>query len=160
MSFFTIIANLNGVTAQLRRIADALDRAYPIPPTSSRRAFSSDFGAGGGEEADLAGQQHFMAESPEQYQARVNNQSDLASSLGVAPWSPDFQALIDEMRKQLQQPRMEANEDGQYAEVPGYDEEESDRIVRQAFDLAQRYATAAASQTGAPEVSGPGDAEP
>jgi hypothetical protein len=138
VSLFTFIADLSGVAAQLRRIADALDRAYPIPPAPSRRRDR-------GEAADLAGpMQHHMAESPEQYQARMNNQSDLASSLGVAPWSPDFQALVDEMRKSLQQPRMEMNEDNEYYEVPGYSEAEADGIVRQAFDLAQRYATATA----------------
>ena len=86
-----------------------------------------------------------FAESGEEYQQRQSRDAAFAISLGVAPWSRDFQTTIMQMKYDLMRPHMEQVQDeatGQYrpAEVEGKSEEEAEVIVRDAFRLARAEA--------------------
>lgn len=81
-----------------------------------------------------------VAESPSEYQERMSHEAALASSLGVAPWSPSFQRAIHEMRQDLMKPRMEVNEEGNVVRKDPYTEDEADEIIREAFRLAKSEA--------------------
>lgn len=136
MSLIDILADVSGVVKQLRRIADALERRYPPPaPTPKPSAKAKPHQ----EEEPVF---HF-AESPEQYQQRVSHESDLAISLGVAPWSPAFQKAIEELRSDIMKPRQEqsTNEQGEIVSVTReYSEAEADDVIRESFRLAQASA--------------------
>ena len=93
MAFLEIVSDLAGLTGEIRssrlaleRIAEALERISPPtpippePPENAREPLMT------------------VAESPHDYVARTNRESELAHSLGVAEWNPDFQAAIDEFR--------------------------------------------------------------
>ena len=86
-----------------------------------------------------------FAESGEEYQQRQSRDAAFAISLGVAPWSRDFQTTIMQMKYDLMRPHMEQVQDeatGQYrpVEVEGKSEEEAEEIVRDAFRLARAEA--------------------
>ena len=86
-----------------------------------------------------------FAESGEEYQQRQSRDAAFAISLGVAPWSRDFQTTIMQMKYDLMRPHMENvldEQTGQYrpAEVEGKSEEEAEVIVRDAFRLARAEA--------------------
>ena len=86
-----------------------------------------------------------FAESGEEYQQRQSRDAAFAISLGVAPWSRDFQTTIMQMKYDLMRPHMENvldEQTGQYrpAEVEGKSEEEAEQIVRDAFRLARAEA--------------------
>ncbi len=93
--------------------------------------------------ADPAG--FTFAESGEEYQQRQSRDAAFAISLGVAPWSRDFQTTIMQMKYDLMRPHMENvldEQTGQYrpAEAEGKSEEEAEQIVRDAFKLARSEA--------------------
>jgi|SRR5665213_644691 len=85
-----------------------------------------------------------FAESGEEYQQRQSRDAAFAISLGVAPWSRDFQTTIMQMKYDLMRPHMEQvqDEEGNYraAEAEGRTEEEAEQIVRDAFKLARAEA--------------------
>ena len=85
-----------------------------------------------------------IAESGEEYEERVHHERALALSLGVAPWSPDFQEAIDSMRRDImkrQIVQVKNEETGEWNWVPKqFSEEEADQIVREAFQLAKAEA--------------------
>ena len=86
-----------------------------------------------------------FAESAEEYQQRQSRDAAFAISLGVAPWSRDFQTTIMQMKYDLMRPHMENvrdEETGQWrpAEAEGRGEEEAEQIVRDAFKLARAEA--------------------
>lgn len=80
-----------------------------------------------------------IAESGEEYDERLSSERSLALLLGVAPWSPDFQTAINEMRADLLKRKMvqEQDEEGNWHWVAKqFTEEEADEIVRESFRLA------------------------
>ena len=85
-----------------------------------------------------------FAESGEEYQQRQSRDAAFAISLGVAPWSRDFQTTIMQMKYDLMRPHMEQVQDekGDWhaAEAEGRTEEEAEQIVRDAFRLARAEA--------------------
>ena len=85
-----------------------------------------------------------FAESGEEYQQRQSRDAAFAISLGVAPWSRDFQTTIMQMKYDLMRPHMENRQDaeGNYEayEAEGRSEEEAEQIVRDAFRLARAEA--------------------
>ena len=85
-----------------------------------------------------------FAESGEEYQQRQSRDAAFAISLGVAPWSRDFQTTIMQMKYDLMRPHMEQVQDekGDWhaAEAEGRTEEEAEQIVRDAFRLARSEA--------------------
>jgi len=85
-----------------------------------------------------------FAESGEEYQQRQSRDAAFAISLGVAPWSPDFQSTILQMKYDLMRPHMEnvQDEEGNWhaAEQEGRSEEEAEQIVRDSFRLARAEA--------------------
>ena len=85
-----------------------------------------------------------FAESGEEYQQRQSRDAAFAISLGVAPWSRDFQTTIMQMKYDLMRPHMENRQDaeGNYEayEAEGRSEEEAEQIVRDAFKLARAEA--------------------
>jgi hypothetical protein len=85
-----------------------------------------------------------FAESGEEYQQRQSRDAAFAISLGVAPWSRDFQTTIMQMKYDLMRPHMEQAKDekGDWhaAEAEGRSEEEAEQIVRDAFKLARSEA--------------------
>jgi hypothetical protein len=85
-----------------------------------------------------------FAESGEEYQQRQSRDAAFAISLGVAPWSRDFQTTIMQMKYDLMRPHMEQAQDekGDWhaAEAEGRSEEEAEQIVRDAFRLARAEA--------------------
>ena len=85
-----------------------------------------------------------FAESGVEYQQRQSRDAAFAISLGVAPWSRDFQTTIMQMKYDLMRPHMEQVQDekGDWhaAEAEGRTEEEAEQIVRDAFRLARAEA--------------------
>ena len=85
-----------------------------------------------------------FAESGEEYQQRQSRDAAFAISLGVAPWSRDFQTTITQMKYDYMRPHMENRQDGQgnwsAVEVEGYSEEKAEQIVADAFRLARAEA--------------------
>lgn len=147
---FDLFAELSGLTSEVRehrlvmlRIAEALERLSPPLATVAREAAAVTLPADGGSapgEREHAEQVHHLAESPEEYMARIDHESDLANSLGVAPWSPDFQRTIMEVRAELMKPRKYQNEKGNWQERAPLTEEEADDAVREGFRLARAEA--------------------
>ena len=146
---FDLFAELSGLTSEVRehrlvmvRVAEALERISPplaAPPddAASRPQRDSPVAKASDESQD---QVHHLAESPEEYMARIDHESDLATSLGVAPWSPDFQRTIMEVRAELMKPRKYQDEEGNWKERAPLTEEEADDAVRQGFKLAKAEA--------------------
>lgn len=122
----------------LLRIAEALERispplpdypaVHPVQPVQSVQSSAQPDDS------------FHMSESGSEYESRLSHEAALAESLGVAPFSPAFQKAISEMHAELQQPRMEMNEEGIPVFRGGHTEEEADQIVRQAFQLARAEA--------------------
>jgi hypothetical protein len=85
-----------------------------------------------------------FAESGEEYQQRQSRDAAFAISLGVAPWSRDFQTTIMQMKYDLMRPHTENRQDaeGNYEayEAEGRSEEEAEQIVRDAFKIARAEA--------------------
>ena len=140
MSLISVLADLSGLTAELReirlvmsRVADALDRIAPAPlplPSTS-----------GSDSPDLPDLPSYgIAESPEEYQARTSAEASLAVSLGFAPWSPAFQEIITQFRADLMKSKLVLNEEGQQVETPGLSEDEAHAIIREAFGIAKAEA--------------------
>jgi len=141
VNLFTLIADLSGLTAELResnlllrRIADALDRAVPPLPLPSPADPSAT------DRREESPMQFSVAESPEQYLQRTSAEADLAISLGIAPWSPQFQQAILDMRADLMRAKVTTDEEGNRVESPGLSEAEATAIVRDAFALAKAAA--------------------
>ena len=147
---FDLFAELSGLTSEVRehrlvmvRVAEALERISPplaappddtVPNRDSRQASAPDVESQRGEQV------HHLAESPEEYMARIDHEADLATSLGVAPWSPDFQRTIMEVRAELMKPRKYQDEEGNWKERAPLTEEEADDAVREGFRLAKAEA--------------------
>jgi hypothetical protein len=142
MTLFNAIADLSGLRDELtetnsllRRIAEALERVSPVVPAAADPAPASD------DASNSAADGFHLAESPEQYQQRIDSEADLAISLGVAPWSPAFQESVRQMRADLMRPRREKDEEtGQTVERGGYSEVEASEIVKEAFQIAKSAA--------------------
>ena len=115
----------------LLRIAEALERISPPLPDYPLQSVQS---------SAQPDDSFHMSESGSEYESRLSHEAALAESLGVAPFSPAFQKAISEMHAELQQPRMEMNEEGIPVLRGGHTEEEADQIVRQAFQLARAEA--------------------
>jgi hypothetical protein len=146
---FDLFAELSGLTAEVRehrlvmlRIAEALERiSPPLQPDGERDSDAGTSGAGearrraGSEEESYS--EHYLAESPEEYMARTDRESALAMSLGVAPWSPDFQKSIMEVRAELMKPRVWQDEEGNWQTREALTEAEADDSVREGFRIAK-----------------------
>lgn len=154
---FDLFAELSGLTLEVRehrmvmvRVAEALERISPplaAPPddVASRPQRDSPV-AKASDESQRDEQVHHLAESPEEYMARIDHESDLATSLGVAPWSPDFQRTIMEVRAELMKPRKYQDEEGHWKERAPLTEEEADDAVREGFRLAKAEANVRGAQ--------------
>lgn len=140
MAFIDILADVSGLVAAIdrntaveTRIAEALERlSPPVPLPPEERPDGQPI-------PDSLNHPSF-AESPEQYQERVDSEAAFALSLGVAPWSPAFQVAINEMRQELLKPKVEVNEETGERIERQYTEAEADEIVRDAFKLARAQA--------------------
>jgi hypothetical protein len=153
---FDLFAELSGLTSEVRehrlvmvRVAEALERISPPlqaetqqPNRDSRQASAPDVES----QHERDEQVHHLAESPEEYIARIDHESDLATSLGVAPWSPDFQRTIMEVREELMKPRKYQDEEGNWKERAPLTEEEADDAVREGFRLAKAEANVRGAQ--------------
>ena len=139
---FDLFSDFSGLRSELAdcrsvllRIAEALERVsppltnYPVvhPVQSVQSSAQPD-------------DSFHISESGSEYESRLSHEAALAESLGVAPFSPAFQKAISEMHAELQQPRMEMNDEGIPVLRGGHTEEEADQIVRQAFQLARAEA--------------------
>lgn len=153
MALLNFIAEASGIidaidrnTATQLRIAEALERlSPPIPLPAEEQPVGSGVSGGGGSGSGYSsppdGLNHLsFAESPEEYVERTESESAFAISLGVAPWSPAFQAAIAEMRAELLKPKVEIDEETGAKTEHQYTEAEADEIVRDAFKLAQAEA--------------------
>lgn len=137
---------------RLDRVADTFDRlatvltlesgnvTQPIKPVSPPPVPTAPVAA-----PESAAPGFTFAESGEEYQQRQSRDAAFAISLGVAPWSRDFQTTIMQMKYDLMRPHMENvldEQTGQYrpAEAEGRSEEEAEQIVRDAFRLARSEA--------------------
>lgn len=136
-----VVAELSGLTNELYqirlvgvRIAEALERlSPPLPDDSEARSVRPPDPNEG----------FHLAESPEEYQERINQEAAFASSLGVAPWSPEFQKTIMEIRTEMMRPRQVQDEEtGQWSEAPALTAEEADEAIRKGFQLAKAEAGA------------------
>jgi hypothetical protein len=134
MPLINIISDVSGLTSELResrfaltRIAEALERLSPPVTGEDVQA-----------RPKLTPEQtvHHMAETPEQYELRMAQQSEFALTLGMNPSSPEFVDVINSFRQMLTEPRMEQNEQGGYEEKT-FTQEESEAIIREAFAQAQ-----------------------
>lgn len=155
---FDLFAELSGLTAEVRehrlvmlRVAEALERIsppVPVPPgdASSRPQRDSPVAKASDESQD---QVHHLAESPEEYMARMDHEAALATSLGVAPWSPDFQRTIMEVRAELMKPRSYQDEEGNWKTREPLTEAEADEAVREGFRLAKAEANVRTAQDAA-----------
>jgi hypothetical protein len=143
MPLLNIISDVSGLTHELResrialtRIAEALERLSPLTLDSEA----------GLPQAKLTPEEtvHHMAETPEEYEARIASQSEFALGLGINPSSPEFLAVVDAFRQQLTRSRMDINDDGDYEEQT-FTPEEAETIISQAFETAQTRARPAKS---------------
>ena len=89
-----------------------------------------------------------FAESQDERQIRLDSEAALAASLNIAPWSPEFQAAINQMKSELLD---YTDEEGN---TQHRSEEEADDIVRQAFSLAKETATNARQAQAAIDKAG------
>ena len=135
-----IFADLSGLTSVLRdilsvllRIAESLERVAPPlastppdQPADGLNAHPAD------PSAKNANDGFHLSESPSEYQERIDHDAALAGSLGVAPWSPDFQRVVAEVRNDLMKARYEQGQ-----ETSGLTEAEADDVIRQAFQIAK-----------------------
>lgn len=130
MSLLTIVSDLAGLTAAVRentsvltRIAEAFERVSPpIPAAPDADAKLPPMPDG-----------FFMSESPAEYEARTRWEAELAISLGMAPWSPQVQLLLQQMRADLMQPRIVTNEEGTEQSEVTLTSEEAIQAIRDAF---------------------------
>jgi hypothetical protein len=125
MALIDLIADVTGLTKQLARIADALERAYPPRQQQKTTPYAPE------------DQVHYVADSPEQHHERTDREAGLANSLGVAPWSPDFQSVVTQMKTDMMRTHYEVGEDGERITVPGATEAEVEDLIRQAFREAR-----------------------
>lgn len=148
---FDLFAELSGLTAEVRehrmvmlRIAEALERISPPVPVPQEDAASRPQRdspvAKASDESQAQDQVHHLAESPEEWMSRMDHESALAESLGVAPWSPDFQRTIMEVRAELMKPRSYQDEEGNWKTREPLSEAEADEAVREGFRLAKAEA--------------------
>jgi len=145
-----LFAELTGLTSEIRelrlvhtRIAEALERLSP--PLHAPASDSRDGAAASGPARPLNRDANpddgfHMAESPEEYQTRIDSEAALAASLGVAPWSPEFQRTIMEIRAELMTPRRTQDEEGNWTDTPALSAEEAEDAIRQGFQLAKAAA--------------------
>ncbi len=131
-----IFAELSGLTlvaqdisTSLLRIAQALERLSPPLPVVESSAQNAQNATG-------VSDGFYLAESPEEYQARTSKEAELAISLGVAPWSPAFQQAIQDMRSDLRGHKMK-DENGQVQELT---EDEITQAIKDAFFEAKGQA--------------------
>lgn len=132
MSFINLSIDPDRIATALERISLALDRAFPEPIPVTAQELPTYTGP-----SPLPPMVSTVAESPEEYQSRISSESSLAASLGVAPWSPDFQSAITEMRDHLMRSRMEMNDEGILVTTEGCTEAEADDLVRKCFREAR-----------------------
>jgi hypothetical protein len=135
---FDLFTEVSGLIAEVRehrlvllRIAEALERLSPPLPLSSLPPSPVAARSASAEDA------LYMAESPEEYQARTSAETALAVQLGIAPWSPDFQQTISQFKSDLQKPIMEKNEEGGYTQKEGLSSEEAEDLIKKAFKEAR-----------------------
>src|SRR5580658_8841414 len=157
---FDLFAELSGLTAEVRehrlvmlRVAEALERispplAAPVDDGASRPQRDSPVA-----KASDESQVHHLAESPEEYMARMDHEAALATSLGVAPWSPDFQRTIMEVRAELMKPRSYQDEEGNWETREPLTEAEADDAVREGFRLAKAEANVRTGPGGAQDAA-------
>lgn len=134
------------------RIAEALERISP--PLRAERA-ESDTVSQQSQPSQEQPQEHHLAESPEEYMSRTDHEAALAVSLGVAPWSPDFQKTIMEIRAELMKPRRYRDEEGNWQTRPPLTEAEADDAVREGFRLARAEANVRTGGDSGSHTSGP-----
>jgi len=140
MSLISLFADLSGLTMAVRentsvlvRIAEALERVSPpLPPAPDVVGHDVD------DNVSAAGfsQQATVAETPAEYEARSSWEYDLALSLGMAPWSPQVQVLLHEMRQELMKPKMVPDEEGTGQREIALTEAEAVQAIRDAFQEA------------------------
>jgi hypothetical protein len=145
-----LFAELTGLTAEIRelrlthlRIAEALERLSPPLASGHYDSVPSNTGSkrAGAPEADgETGPVFHVAESPEEYQIRMDREASLADSLGVAPWSPELQKVIMEVRAEMMLPRSVQDEEGNWSAAPPLTEAEAEEAIRQGFILAKAEA--------------------
>lgn len=136
-----LVADLSGLTNELYqlrlihlRICEALERLSPPLAADDSEARSV-------RPPDPRTDGFHLAESPAEYQERIDSEAAFAASLGVAPWSPDFQKVIMEVRAELMRPRRIQNEEtGDWSDAPALSDEEADDAIRKGFRLAKAEA--------------------
>ncbi len=137
MALFQLLTDLSGLTAEVRetrlvflRIAEALERLSPPIPASEPSA--SELSTSTADTSSSLPYEFSLSESPEEYRARTDEEAALAVQLGFAPWSPQFQALLAEMRGDLMKPRMVTDDEGNQQEVK-LTKAEADQAIQDAF---------------------------
>lgn len=132
MSFLTFVSDLSNLTNELResrlvllRIAEAMERLSPPLPASDH--VSNAASTSPSDPADGC----YMSESPEEYQARTDEDKALALSFGMAPWSPLAVDAIRKYREELMKPEVDSN--GQETRRTA---EEANAIIREGFETA------------------------
>ena len=140
---FDLFAELSGLVAEVRehrlvlvRVAEALERlSPPLRAEAEAPAERHESSARVPSEEDV----HYLSESPEEYLVRQSREAALAESLGVAPWSPELQRTIMEVRAELMKPRRYQDEQGNWQTRPELSEEEADQAVRDGFRIARAH---------------------
>lgn len=147
MALIDILADVSGLrraiddnTSELRRIAEAMERAFP--PLRSPLVGVPLGGSPGGSVGSASDEPEgfHIAESPEEYQERMSEEASLAISLGVAPWSPAFEKAVSEMRADLMKPRMEVDEEGKIFRREPLTKDQANEHIKDAFRLARAEA--------------------
>jgi hypothetical protein len=130
MSLIDVYADLSGLTSEIRecraalvRMAEALERVSPpIPEAPEPNSPQSP-----------EPYEHHLSESGSEYQERVAGEASLATSLGVAPWNPDFQRVVAGIRDELTRPRRIQDEEGKWVDSPALTAAEADDAIRKGF---------------------------
>lgn len=145
---FNWFAELTGLISELRelrlvhtRIAEALERLSPVLPLVSGEGGAAGMGAGAPGEGLREGEGFYMAESPAEYQERIDSEAAFAASMGVAPWSPELQKTIMEIRAEMMRPRrVQDEETGEWSDTQALSKEEADDAIRKGFLVAKAEA--------------------
>lgn len=138
---FDLLSDVSGLVQELRdlravlvRGVEALERlSPPLPAFNPGQTSEPDSG-----NPAVTFENITFAESPEQYQSRMDTDAELAVQLGIAPWSPDFQSAVADFRNGLMRTKVALNEEtGENEETPGLSKEEADRVIKEAFRSAR-----------------------
>ena len=133
-----LLAELTGLTGVLKdilavhlRIAEALERiSPPLPdaPSPVVRPFDEREG-------------FHLAESGEEYEARLSQEAALAAEAGVVPWNPAFKQALEDMRAEMMKTSYAVkDEQGNWTEIPPPTREEADEAIRAGFRAAKAEA--------------------